>query len=105
MTRRANKWCLCGIVWAVFTLALLGLAFGILNHDSRETICRVTLLAGIVLACVLAAGVNIVLSSGPGETAEQAAGEFLDAQRRRALVVTAILLVIFLIVLLTSLRW
>lgn len=36
---------------------------------------------------------------------EQAAGEFLHAQRRRALVVTAILLVVFMIVILMSLRW
>jgi uncharacterized membrane-anchored protein len=36
---------------------------------------------------------------------EQAAGEFLDAQRRRALVVTAILLLVFVIVILLAVRW
>ena len=36
---------------------------------------------------------------------EQAAEEFLDAQRRRALVITAIMLVVFVIVILTSVRW
>lgn len=36
---------------------------------------------------------------------ERAAGEFLDAQRRRALMITAILLIAFGIVILTAVRW
>ncbi len=36
---------------------------------------------------------------------DQAAEEFLDAQRQRALLIAAIMLVVFVIVILASIRW